>query len=175
MNGQVIGNAWTVSSNNSANIITSEAGQGVTPFGRQYLEIHGDSIRQNISGLIPNQAYRLDYFATVQSTAQFFGPGSITASIDGVSSVFNYNLSGIHLWGSSSLPWQLRSLEFTASSASAMLTFTGTPVSGFGAIDNVSITAVPEPTSIVVFGLLSSGLLFRIKQRREPAFVVAGN
>ena len=101
VNGQVIGNAWTVSSNNSANIITSEAGQGVTPFGRQYLEIHGDSIRQNISGLIPNQAYRLDYFATVQSTAQFFGPGSITASIDGVSSVFNYNLSGIHLWGSS--------------------------------------------------------------------------
>ena len=156
-NGQTIGAGWKVLSGNTAYIVNNNANQGFTPFGAQFLEIHGDAVTQSISNLVPGRTYDLSYFATAQSNANYFGNGQILASIAGRSDTFAYSLSGINSYGSVQLPWTFRRLRFTANSFDELLTISGSGSlnsNPLAAIDNVSITAVPEPSSLLVALLL---------------------
>jgi uncharacterized delta-60 repeat protein len=147
-NGQTIGSGWTVISGNSAYIIRDVANLGTSPFGTQFLEIHGDTVSQLINGLIPGRTYTLSYYVTLRTTSSYFGDGRITASIAGQSDVFDYSLFGNHLFGSAAFPWTKRSLSFTATNSSESLVISGTGAFNqdpFVAIDNVSVIAsIPE-------------------------------
>jgi uncharacterized delta-60 repeat protein len=147
-NGLTIGSGWTVISGNTAYVIPNSAGGGASPFGTQFLEIHGDTVGQLISGLIPGVAYTLSYYVTLASNSNYFGVGQITASIAGQSDIFDYSLFGNHLFGSAAFPWRKRSLSFTATSSSESLVISGTGAvnqNPFVAIDNVSVIAsIPE-------------------------------
>jgi hypothetical protein len=147
-NGQTIGSGWTVISGNTAYVIPNSADLGTSPFGTQFLEIHGDTVGQLIRGLIPGVAYTLSYFVTLASNSNYFGDGKITASIAGQSDIFDYSLSGNHHFGSAAFPWTKRSLSFTATSSSESLVISGTGAlnqNPFVAIDNVSVIAcIPE-------------------------------
>jgi uncharacterized delta-60 repeat protein len=147
-NGQTIGSGWTVISGNTAYVIRNSADLGASPFGTQFLEIHGDTVGQLISGLIPGAAYTLSYYVTLASNSNYFGDGRITASIAGQSDVFDYSLLGNHFFGSAAFPWTKRSLSFTATSSSESLVISGTGAFNqdpFVSIDNVSVIAsIPE-------------------------------
>ncbi len=67
--------------------------------------------------------------------------------------------------------WVTKIYTFVANSTSTTLAFTSVaPASGFGAaLDNVRVTAVPEPTSIGLFGLggiAVLGLVRRVRSRK---------
>ena len=147
-NGQTIGSGWTVISGNTAYVIRNSADLGASPFGTQFLEIHGDTVGQLISGLIPGAAYTLSYYVTLASNSNYFGDGQITASIAGQSDILDYSLVGNHLFGSTAFPWTKRSLSFTATNSSESLVISGTGAfnqNPFVAIDNVSVIAsIPE-------------------------------
>jgi hypothetical protein len=147
-NGQTIGSGWTVISGNTAYVIRNSAGGGASPFGTQFLEIHGDTVGQLISGLIPGRTYTLSYYVTLTTTSSYFGNGRITASIAGQSDIFDYSLFGNHLFGSAAFPWTKRSLSFTATSSSESLVISGSGAfnqNPIVAIDNVSVIAsIPE-------------------------------
>ena len=66
--------------------------------------------------------------------------------------------------------WQTFIYDFTATGTSTTLTFTSTtPNNFFGpALDNVRVSAVPEPATMAVFGLLAAGGLGYVR-RRKPA------
>ncbi len=157
LNGQTIGLGWTVLSGNTAYILGNNAGQGATPFGDQFLEIHGDAITLFITDLTIGGTYEVSYYATAQSNASYFGSGSVIATVAGQSDNFTYSLTGINSYGSSELPWTLRRLKFTANSSSELLTISGSGslnTNPLVAIDNVSISAVPEPSGLLLALLL---------------------
>ncbi|MBM3967008.1 MAG: tandem-95 repeat protein, partial [Planctomycetes bacterium] len=147
-NGQTIGSGWTVISGNTAYIIRDAANLGTSPFGTQFLEIHGDTVGQLISGLIPGSTYTLSYYVTLSTIPSYLGDGRITASIAGQSEIFDYSLFGNHLFGSAAFPWTKRSLSFIATSSSELLVISGAGAlnqNPFVAIDNISvISSAPE-------------------------------
>ncbi len=152
LDGQIIGSGWQVIDGNTAYIIPDSAGQGTTPFGSQFLEIHSDTVGQTIDGLLVGNEYILSYYATIQTNSDYFGDGQITASIAGQDDVLAYSLSGNNPYGSAAFPWTNRTLNFIATSTSELLTFTATGEFNedpLAAIDNISISAVPEPGSLI--------------------------
>jgi len=91
-----------------------------------------------------------------------------------VADAINGNLalySGSFLFDSSasshgSMGWVTYGFDFVAGSASSTLRFVSGDTGFFGAaLDNVTVTAVPEPTTIGVLGLASIGLLARRRRR----------
>ena len=176
-NGQTIGAGWEVLSGNTAYIITDDAGQGTTPFGRQFLEVHFDTVGQTLSGLSVGSSYVLSYYATAQSNANYFGAGNITANVGGVTDVFSYSLTGNNPYGTA-LPWTHRELTFVATAPSELLTFSGSGAMNFrplGAFDNVSIAAVPEPKSYFSFVLLLVPRRFRPRGKSHRVAVVTSD
>ena len=161
-NGQTIGSGWAVVSGTTTYVISNSAGQGTTPFGRQFIEIHGDGVSQSISGLVSGSTYDLSYYATASSWEGYSGTAQIIASIAGVNDIFTYTLLGTNPYGSIAFPWQERKVRFAANAPTATLTFhaTGAPGIPISVIDNISINAIPEPSSwLVLIGLTVVGTL----------------
>ncbi|MCA9130399.1 MAG: hypothetical protein KDB22_25095 [Planctomycetales bacterium] len=169
-NSQVIGTGWSVLSGNTAYIIPNSAGQGITPFGSQFLEIHADRIGQTVTGLMPGQPYLLQFHATARSNENYFGTGQITAWIGSETRTFEYSLTGDHHYGTL-IPWTQQTLGFVATNTTHLLTFQGTGSLNshpLGAIDNVRLVAVPE-TSLNM--ALSVSFLLLICARRSARSV----
>lgn len=150
--GQIVGNGWNVVSGGTVYLIPDAVGQGTTPFGSQFAEIHGDAIAQAISGLTIGQSYRMNYWVTGRSDNQYFGTATLMAAIAGNTDLFQYSLFGNNPYGTA-VPWQMRSIDFVATSNVEILSFTANGAFNslpLTAIDNVSISAVPEPTSLLL-------------------------
>lgn len=117
------------------------------------------TIFTTISGLTIGLAYDVS-FDLIQTNPS--ASNALTASVDSTSLTFINSLSNV---------WQTRDLMFTATAATATLTFAG-PTSGaddsaFAHIDNVRIAAVPEP-SVLISCLIGSPLLtFAIRRLRR--------
>jgi hypothetical protein len=170
-NGQTIGTGWTVVSGTTTYVISNSAGQGSTPFGRQFLEIHGDGVSQTVSGLAPGSTYELSYYATASSNEIYSGTAQIIASIAGVNDIFSFTLLGTNPYGSSAFPWQERKFRFTAIAPTAELTINATGATGIpiSVIDNISINEIPEPSSwLVLVGLTLVGKLSNRTRDSHP-------
>jgi choice-of-anchor C domain-containing protein len=76
-----------------------------------------------------------------------------------------------------SMGWTLYSFDFTASGPTSTLTFASTTGTAFGAaLDNVSVTAVPEPSTwaMMILGFLGLGFLgYRKSLKSGSAFRMA--
>ena len=76
-------------------------------------------------------------------------------SIGSDSQTFTFNETG---FTASNMGWTQNTLDFTATDSTMTLTFESQVVGWYGpALDNVSITPVPEPSSAVL-GTLAAGL-----------------
>jgi hypothetical protein len=113
------------------------------------------SLSQIISGLSMGDFYRIEFYTSAYATSTYFGTSNASVSIGGVSTSFSYTFDGNTdvRFGSTSAPWIMRSLVFTALSPSDSLIISVThsttdPYIGF---DDFSIAQIPEPGS---FGAL---------------------
>ncbi|WP_161604289.1 lectin-like protein [Roseiconus nitratireducens] len=168
--GDSIG-GWNVVSGNTAFLIDQVTNTGEPVDGNQFIEIHGDTIQQTVTGLKVGQRYKLTYYATARTLPDYFGSGSIIATIGGETDHYDYFLpSGSYLYNSPVSPWARRDVEFIAADTTASLTFSGTAAGPLGAIDAVRITAVPEPSTAAIF-LLGGMLGMAIRPKRNASAI----
>jgi hypothetical protein len=151
-------------------------GIGPSPDGGTFLALLNngggggfDAVAQVISGFVVGQVYDLHFsFANIglDSTAasNYANPGFIRANIAGIdldSMLLNHDGFGQQQW-----------FNFTGSFAATATTHTLTfsaersGIGGYaGGVDGVSITAVPEPTTLALMGLGLAGIGFARKKK----------
>ena len=113
---------------------------------------------QQFIATVPGSQYTLSF---ALGTTQAAGlPASVTATVGATSQVFSSSAPGSNVWTVMTLP-------FTASSASTLIRLQGTAGQQYIGLDNVSVTAVPEPPWYVLAG---SGLavMALVSRRRRP-------
>ena len=161
------GTSWT--SSGTAYVISNDYGSyGNTPYGSQYLDLNtaGDSDAQTITGFVAGQSYVLGaYFADLPGAAN----PQLTLSVAGAatgSSVTTGTVGGFY--GTGTIAFQSATLVFTAvASGSATITLTNSSgASGNAyypaiAVDNLTLSGVPEPTTCAagIFGAVGLGIV----------------
>ncbi|HWE04174.1 MAG TPA: hypothetical protein VG326_17340 [Tepidisphaeraceae bacterium] len=154
---------------------------GIVPFspsGHNFIAADGEadyagSISQTIGGLTVGQQYtfafnwagvqRLGYAdATTEQWQVTFGGSTQSTAI-------------VNTPEQSFLGWQTASLDFIANSPSQLLTFqsVGTPIGPqpFSLLDNVTMTATPEPTSVAMLAIPALLGLLRRRAGRSMALL----
>jgi MYXO-CTERM domain-containing protein len=155
--------------NNQAATLPGLTGH-VTPYGNQWIDLTGDgnfglsSVTQTIGGLVAGTVYTLSF--ALGATNLHDAVVSVTAP--GASGTFTTFASGSA--GGFANVWNTYSLNFTAG-ASNTLTFTGVAASGGPTsigLDNITVTAVPEPSAyaMALAGLGALGFMARRRKSR---------
>jgi hypothetical protein len=127
--------------------------------GNQWIDLAGVTSNSSLSGVsqsivtTPGAAYEMTFYVGSATDGSVFFPSTIDLSVNGQARVSYANLAA----PTTSLNWKQFNVGFIAQGASTSLTFyNGCASNNFNcALDNVSVTAVPEPTS---GGLLLMGL-----------------
>ena len=144
-----------------------------TPFSTDYLDLTGYSGSTDDSGVAQTiateigAAYRLSFYV---GGYQGYGPNSVRVSAGGQQAVLSDPITDGITAGRT--VWTLQNFDFTATSASTMLSIVGiNSGQDFIGLDNVSISggpvvaAVPEPASwammIIGLGMVGTGLRYR--------------
>jgi len=168
----VVGVDSTVVNRFTQNGITFQAQEG-----NQWIDLAGVTSNSRTSGVTQDvatsvgQLYALRFYVGSATDNLFFFPGTVDLSINGGARMGFTNPTA----PSDRLDWRAFTVEFTATSATTNLTFFNgsAPDNFLGALDNVSLRAVPaatipEPTSLVLLGagLIAGGISSR---RRKNA------
>lgn len=158
---------WTVVSGSVETDSTLPVFGAPTASGNpQNLDLDGNNpgtMSQSFSTSV-GQTYSLDFF---YSNNIYGSGGAATVSVTGSSLSESISHSGA-TYGS--LNWSSFAETFVATSTTATLTFASTdvPSSSTGILlDNVSVSAVPEPSSVILLGLGGLGLTARLLRRRK--------
>lgn len=155
--------------NNQAATLPGMTGH-VTPYGNQWIDLSGDgnfghsSITQTVSGLVAGTVYTLSF--ALGATSLHDAVVSVTAP--GAAGTFTTFASGSS--GGFSNVWTTYSLTFTASGSDTLL-FAAVPASGGPVsigLDNITVTAVPEPSAyaMALAGLGALGFMARRRKSR---------
>jgi hypothetical protein len=116
-------------------------------------------LQQDLSNLQVGQQYNLSFYTTEPDAYQ---PFSLTASVGGS------QIGVVNSFATSAYQWSLNNFTFTANSATSTLRFDFSDNNFSGvSIDNVSVTAVPEPSTYALFGLGALALV--VAYRRKVA------
>jgi hypothetical protein len=160
------GFGWDVTTN-SVDLVTYAGPYGAAPptasSGAVFLDLVGTGstggISQTVSGLTAGKSYYLEFDYT--NNFHSIGEAAATATIGNL----------VATKSSSSGTFAHYSGTFTANTASELLTFTNTIGGGNGGlfIDNVSVSAVPEPASwaLMMLGVFGLGGLLRTQRRKQ--------
>lgn len=134
-------NPWSLTANEGNYFLDLTDFSTGAPFG---------SVYQNITTDI-GQSYQLSF--DLGSSNLWGRPSAIEVSAAGLSNIFTSNIIG----GVSD--WDQFSMVFTANAAMTTIVLGGVTGSQYIGLDNVSVSAVPEPSSLLLF-ILGMGVLF---------------
>jgi hypothetical protein len=146
----------------------------VSPDGGNFVEMDGDpsyssAIYQTIQGLTVGKTYAVTFDQAAGQQAGFHGPTTERWAVTlGSTTQLSSKYS---LAQGATGPWQAQKMNFTATSASEVLSFlaVGTPAGQppISFLDGVSLVAVPEPATwaMMIIGLGAMGIAAR-RQRR---------
>jgi hypothetical protein len=127
---------------------------------------HSSGLRQIVSTAI-GQSYSLSFWVgrATSTNSSFTGPAVVSLQIGAGAPRTDYSNTGTTPSGS--VNWQQFATTFTATSNSTELTFyNGNPGTNFySGLDNVSLQAVPEPTSVACLTLGAGFLAARRKRK----------
>ena len=153
---------WTVT---SGNVDLSTSSNYPAYSGNQSVDLAGDTlgtIEQQFS-TTPGQQYQLIFYYS--NNANYIGNVTANVSVTGNSTLLDQSIS--HSDATlTNMDYQLFSENFTADSVNATLAFAATseslngpPGAGGVVVDDVSVTAVPEPGSLSLLAMGSLALL----------------
>lgn len=140
--------------------------------GIQWLDLAGVTSNSMSSGVtqdvatILGEVYELNFYVGSATGGGFFFPATVDLSINGSARVSYFNPTG----PANSLDWKLFSVPFTATGTTTKLTFfNGSASNNFlGALDKVSLNAVPEPASVILLGIGGASMVvIGIARRRR--------
>jgi len=168
-------NGWTNSpptSMSNLNVFANGSGPGSAESGTHYMAFQSavtdgtqDCLNQIIS-TVPNQKYTISFWVgmTASSGSQFglspeWDSGGANDTTMGTAAFY------YHPTNSPSVPYTFFSFTETASGSSTSVYFHGADATGAVLLDNVSITAVPEPGPWAWAPLLALPWMLRRKRR----------
>jgi len=148
---------WTVVGVDAAVVNTSFMQSGITfqaQDGNQWLDLAGVTSNSMLSGVSQDvatevgRAYLLSFYVGSATDNVFFFPSTVDLSINGGARV-GYTNPAVP---TDRLDWLLFTVQFTATSTTTNITFYNGGASNnfLNALDNVSLTAVPEPSSLAL-------------------------
>jgi len=171
---------WTVVGVDSA-LVNSAVQRGITfqaQNGSNWIDLAGENSNSRNSGVTQTLSttmgalYELKFHVGSATDNMFFFQSTVDLSINGGTRVSFTNPSA----PANMLDWKLFMVPFTATSTTTNLTFfNGSAQNNFlSGLDNVSITAVPEPSSLLLIVVgLTAGVVAR--HRRNNAEQTIGH
>jgi hypothetical protein len=126
------------------------------------------SLTQTVTGLTPGQMYELSYYENGRADSRV-NPTTAETFVGGVSLVAAHLVQPVDTIGVYSNAFVQRTAQFTATAESMVLEFRATQLNGndsFLVIDNVSIVAVPEPSTLILSTAGLIGLLATAWRKR---------
>ncbi len=144
---------WTVI-NNAIAWIREPAFTLTAPAGEYFLDLTGyngstyGGVSQSISTTAGTK-YRISF--QLGSDKDYGLPTGVNVIAGATSQAFSTSISGDDLWTA-------YSMEFIAAGSSTLLQFIGNAGQHYIGLDDVSVTAVPEPASIAILALGLAGL-----------------
>lgn len=136
---------------------------------------HMGPLTQSIAGLVPGATYNLEFDWAATQEVGFDGATSSqwVVSLGGGTSVSTQLVSIPNHGGTT---WMHETFSIVAGSANALLSFQadgGPALPPFALLDGVSLTAastVPEPSSVLLWGIgIAGGLFARLRHRAKTA------
>ena len=112
---------------------------------------------------VPNQTYALAFF--LQSSMpppSLVPPGDGNKFVASVNGTPAFSIANVGLF-----PYTLTQVLFVATGPSTELTFSGFNRSGFITLDDITVTAAPEPAVLIMLGLGLAGLTLRRMKRGQ--------
>jgi hypothetical protein len=168
---------WTVVGVDSSVVSGTFAQSGITfqaQSGNQWIDLAGvtsnssnSGVRQGIATTV-GQSYEVSFYVGSALGGGVFAPATVDLSINGGPRTSYFNPAA----PTTMLDWKLFTVPFIATSSMTTLTFlNGSASNNFlTALDNVSITTVPEPsTGLFALAAITAGISRRLRNRRQSS------
>jgi hypothetical protein len=160
---------WTVTNGTLAWIGPTNPFGLTAQSGGYFLDLTGyhdnvpyGGVSQSIATTIGGQ-YALSFY--LGSSAQYGVPDSIVATADSTTGTFTSSNP------TTNNVWQLETLLFIATSTSTVISLVGNSGNQYIGLDNVAVTAVPEPSTwaLMILGFMGVGLM-AYRRKNTSAF-----
>jgi hypothetical protein len=164
--------SWTVTNGTLAWIGPANPFGLTAQNGSYFLDLTGyhdnvpyGGVEQSIATSVGSQ-YLLSFY--LGSSSQYGIPDSIVATAGGVSGTFTSTNP------TPNNAWELETLLFTATSSSTLISLVGNSGGEYIGLDNVAVSAVPEPStwSMMILGFLGVGFL-AYRRKNTSVFRIA--